>query len=59
MFNISTLHSVPLKAVVEVDHPMKALSMHIQNLLGENSKALLGGNWINYHSCHFVKNYFI
>ena len=43
---------VPSKAVVGVDCPMKAPSMHIQN------KALLGKNCLSSDSCHFVKNYF-
>ena len=38
----------PLKAVVEVDWPMKAPSKYIQKpYLGKSS-----------HKCHFVKNYF-
>ena len=40
----------PSKAVVGVDRPMKAPSMHLQKLLGENC--------LSSNSCHYVKNYF-
>ena len=37
-----------------VDRPIKAPSMHIQNV----NKSLLGKYCLSSHSCHFVKNYF-
>ena len=42
----------PFKAVFEVDWPMKAPSMHIQN-------PYYGKNCLSSHSCHFVKTYFL
>ena len=54
MFNVSTCivsteyQIVPSKAVVGVDRPMKAPSMHIQK---PNKGKIV-------HSCQFVKNYF-
>ena len=55
VFNVSTCEgkasNYPSKAVVGVDWPMKALSMHIK-------KATLGENCLGSHSCHFVKKLF-
>ena len=43
----------PLKAVVGVDQPMKAPSMHIKSLIREKLS-----KFSQLSACHFVKNYF-
>ena len=51
VYIVATKHqTAPSKTVVEVDRPIKALSMHIQKPY----------KWkiVCSHSCHFVKNYF-